>query len=76
MNHYFTLFFTEDYEPTDQEIHYFEAFTGREIGVGDGFINVYTIDETIIKDLIDIIGEFYISEVSPALTVEVNFKEN
>lgn len=65
MDNFTTIYFTEDYEPSDEEISYFEKALNVEISMGsDNYINVYTKDKDTIQDLVDLIGDFHIQEIA------------
>jgi len=64
MNSFTTIYLTEDYQPDASEISHLEYAVEREIAVSEGFINVYSRDKELIKDLVDIIGEFYVKEIA------------
>ena len=68
MDDFYTVYFTDDYEPTDSEIRYFEKAIDCEISQGTGdWINVYTKNPNKVKALISLIGDYYIEEISPIL---------
>lgn len=59
-----TVYFKNDYEPDANDLDYFEDCLKIEIGMGDGYVNLYTNNKQIVRDFVDLIGDFYIDEVS------------
>ena len=58
-----TVYLTEDIELTESEIATLERSIGREIGLGNDFVNIYSRDRDIIQAFIDLVGEHYIAEI-------------
>ncbi len=60
-----SIYFNEPLEFTASEQCYYERAIGCEISeVSSVCMNLYTTDDEIIKAFIDLIGDFYISEIS------------
>lgn len=59
-----TIYLTSDIVLSIADINYYEKATGAEIAMGAGFINVYTKDKRIIRDVVYLIGGIYVQEIA------------
>jgi len=64
MEEFTTVYFTDDFDLTDQEIIMLERCIGRDISAGGGFVNIYSRDKEIVQAFVDLVGDFYIKEVA------------
>jgi len=59
-----TVYLSEFFEPSDNEVLMLEKCIERDIAVGDGFVNIYTKDVKIIEAFVDLVGDHNVLEIA------------